>query len=422
MEVLDRGRGRHPGGGPARRRARHRQVPAGRASSPTAARARLPGGDGALLPGRRRPHPVALEPGAARARRPRRQTRWTPSRAAAGRRPRRRGEGAERRGVPRVGDAGARGHLARRRPTRSCWSSRTCTGPTPRRSRCCASSSRPPRPGHHLAVLVTRRPWPEPTGALAEVGEELARQHVTRLDLGGLTLEEARALVDAVAGRAGPGRGGRGVARTLGGQPVLPGRAGPARVPDSRTAPALPATVRDVIVRRLEDLPERHRQLLLLAAVLGRRFSLDLLAAVAGAARGGRRRRAGTGARGRARAGARGGGRGLHPRAHPRRRGHDHQPVAPGPAARPGGPRARRRRACGRRSASAPRNGSPSWPGTGWPPVPRTSAAPGGRRPAAADRLAARSPGWRPSSSSRQPSRPTDATPWARPPSGSTCC
>ena len=40
--------------------------------------------------------------------------------------------------------------------------------------------------------------------------------------------------------------------------------------------------MRDVILRRLQDLPERTRSLLLLGAVLGRRFSLDLLAAVAG--------------------------------------------------------------------------------------------------------------------------------------------
>ena len=57
--------------------------------------------------------------------------------------------------------------------------------------------------GHHLAVLVTRRSWPEPSGALAEVGEELARRHVTRLDLSGLTLEEAQG-AGGGASRAGP--------------------------------------------------------------------------------------------------------------------------------------------------------------------------------------------------------------------------
>ena len=51
---------------------------------------------------------------------------------------------------------------------------------------------------------------------------------------------------------------------------------------DARDSTTLPATVRDVIVRRLQGLPERTRELLLLAAVLGRHFSLDLLAAVAG--------------------------------------------------------------------------------------------------------------------------------------------
>ena len=83
--------------------------------------------------------------------------------------------------------------------------------------------------GHHLAVLVTRRSWPEPSGALAEVGEEMARRHVTRLDLTGLTLEEARALVEDVAGRALPTEVVAEWHAPVRGQPLLPGRARTAR-------------------------------------------------------------------------------------------------------------------------------------------------------------------------------------------------
>lgn len=136
--------------------------------------------------------------------------------------------------------------------------------------------------GHHVAVLATRRPWPEPRGALAELGEELARHHVTRLDLTGLTLEEARGLVDAVASTPVPAEVVAQWHRRSDGNPyflIELARLGPV---DAEGTTTVPATVRDVVLRRLQDLPEQTRSLLLLAAVLGRRFSLDLLAAVAG--------------------------------------------------------------------------------------------------------------------------------------------
>jgi DNA-binding SARP family transcriptional activator len=137
-------------------------------------------------------------------------------------------------------------------------------------------------PGHHLAVLVTRRPWPEPSGALAEVGEELARQHVTRLDLSGLSLDEARGLVQAVAGAAIPPAVVEEWHTRSGGNPYFLIELARLGAADPEADATVPATVRDVILRRLQDLPEQTRTLLLLAAVLGRRFSLDLLAAVAG--------------------------------------------------------------------------------------------------------------------------------------------
>ncbi|MBD3923263.1 AAA family ATPase [Nocardioides cavernae] len=134
-------------------------------------------------------------------------------------------------------------------------------------------------PGHRLAVVATRRRLPEPTGDLAEVGEELARHHVTRLDLSGLTPAEARSLVDAVTGTVVPDEVVDDWHRRSDGNPYFLVEL--ARL-DARDSTTLPATVRDVIVRRLQGLPEPTRELLLLAAVLGRRFSLDLLAAVAG--------------------------------------------------------------------------------------------------------------------------------------------
>ncbi len=136
------------------------------------------------------------------------------------------------------------------------------------------------RSGHHLAVVLTRRPFPEPTGSLADVGEDLARAHVVRLDLEGLSPEHAAALVEDVTGEVGDPELVAAWHARSGGNPfflIELARFGQAGGTDS-----VPATVRDVIARRFSTLPENTRSLLLLAAVLGRRCSLDVLAAVAG--------------------------------------------------------------------------------------------------------------------------------------------
>ena len=75
-------------------------------------------------------------------------------------------------------------------------------------------------PGQQLAVVLTRRPFPEPTGSLADVGEELARHHVTRLDLVGLDLDATRALVGELAGDTGADVVGQWQARS-GGNPFF---------------------------------------------------------------------------------------------------------------------------------------------------------------------------------------------------------
>ena len=136
-------------------------------------------------------------------------------------------------------------------------------------------------PGQRLVVLLTRRPWPEPTGALAELGEELARRQALRVDLGGLSLEEAGALVREVAGTQVTAEVIAQWHARSEGNPFFLVELARLRVTDTDVAP-VPATVRDVVVRRLEPLPEETRELLLLASVLGRRCSLDVLAAIAG--------------------------------------------------------------------------------------------------------------------------------------------
>ena len=86
-----------------------------------------------------------------------------------------------------------------------------------------------------LAVVVTRRTHPEPTGPLALVGEALARRPGVRLDLSGLDVTEAGSLARSVGGDAVSPGGGR-VARPLRRQPVLPDRARPARAGGRRRA------------------------------------------------------------------------------------------------------------------------------------------------------------------------------------------
>ena len=70
-----------------------------------------------------------------------------PRRGAADRRSVGHRRGRRARGVPRPARPWRTRSPPGRRPGRSCWCSTTCTGPTPRPSRCCDTSSRAPHPG-----------------------------------------------------------------------------------------------------------------------------------------------------------------------------------------------------------------------------------------------------------------------------------
>ena len=122
--------------------------------------------------------------------------------------------------------------------------------------------------GATLCVVGTRRAQPEPTGALALVAESFARRHAARVDVTGLDREGTAALVDGVAADVPVSLVDAWHARS-GGNPfflVELARLGQGD-PDH-----VPATVRDVVTRRLSELPERARQSLVTAAVTGRRF------------------------------------------------------------------------------------------------------------------------------------------------------
>ncbi|GID30666.1 BTAD domain-containing putative transcriptional regulator [Paractinoplanes brasiliensis] len=140
-----------------------------------------------------------------------------------------------------------------------------------------------------LAILTTRRSHPEPAGALGEVLEALARHGATRIDLEGLAEPDVRALVRSITGRdAGHDEAARLRDRTGGNAFLLTelvkldtpvGDSGPR---DPLRGGVVPAAVADVVAARTAKLPEPARDLLRLAAVIGRDFDLDLLAAVTG--------------------------------------------------------------------------------------------------------------------------------------------
>ena len=136
---------------------------------------------------------------------------------------------------------------------------------------------------HRVAVVTTRRPRPTGSLAEAEVDEALARRHVTRLDLAGLSEDDTRTLVSAVSGTDVPAATAEDWRSRSAGNPFflveLARAAGAGTDPDG---PALPTTVRDVILRRVRGLPEETQEVLLDAAVLGRRFSVEVLARVVG--------------------------------------------------------------------------------------------------------------------------------------------
>ena len=126
-----------------------------------------------------------------------------------------------------------------------------------------------------LVVVATRRIHPEPTGALAAVGEAFARRHGERVDLLGLDRRSAGELLARVATDVPEQVLDRWHARS-GGNPFFLVELARLGEHDGST---VPATVRDVVTRRLEALPERALETLRLGAVAGRRFRAATVAA-----------------------------------------------------------------------------------------------------------------------------------------------
>ena len=136
-----------------------------------------------------------------------------------------------------------------------------------------------------LLVLGTWRLHPEPTGALADLAEGLARMHALRIELAGLPAPEAAAVFEAVTRRELDGRQVDELHSRTDGNPFflvefarLAGERAAPEVPDD----SVPTAVADVLNRRLLRLPEQTVAALRAAAVLGRDFDTPTLAAVTG--------------------------------------------------------------------------------------------------------------------------------------------
>ncbi|WP_345503013.1 BTAD domain-containing putative transcriptional regulator [Pedococcus ginsenosidimutans] len=140
-----------------------------------------------------------------------------------------------------------------------------------------------------MLVLCTWRNRPEPTGALSDVAEALARRHALRVDLHGLAPQDASRVVETVAGSVPTAAQAVELAHRTDGNPFflveyarLARDGGGLAVLEGEAHP--PAAVHDVLVRRLQRLPDESLTALRWAAVLGRQFDLPTLAEVSGLA------------------------------------------------------------------------------------------------------------------------------------------
>ena len=137
-----------------------------------------------------------------------------------------------------------------------------------------------------LLVLVTWRDRPEPSGALADLADALARRHADRVHLDGLDAASVAGLVGALTAERPSEQESAALLDRTDGNPFflveyarLLGRGG--TLGDVlRHEP--PTVVQDVVGRRLARLPEQTLRTLGVAAVLGRAFDLGALARTSG--------------------------------------------------------------------------------------------------------------------------------------------
>lgn len=136
-----------------------------------------------------------------------------------------------------------------------------------------------------LLVVGTWRSHPEPTDALLDAVETFARRHAVRLDLQGLSADDASRVVEAVSESTPSDREAAALRQRTDGNPFflveyarLAREGGDLSALVAEAHP--PAAVNDVLARRLQRLPEESVSTLRWAALVGRQFDLATLAAV----------------------------------------------------------------------------------------------------------------------------------------------
>lgn len=130
-----------------------------------------------------------------------------------------------------------------------------------------------------LLLVVTRRPEPEASAALVEAVEALARRSAERIDLEGLDAEATAVLLLAATGRVSRAEEVESLRIRSRGNPFFLLELARLQHPAD-----VPASVGDIVARRLAALPMSTQQLLRTAAVVGEAFDLQVLADSASAA------------------------------------------------------------------------------------------------------------------------------------------
>ena len=137
-------------------------------------------------------------------------------------------------------------------------------------------------PGDRVAVVVTRRPVVSGGSDLAGLDAALARHGARTLQLEGLASLEAHDLVSSILGGAADAEAVEQWRHRTDGNPFFLVELARLAAHTGRVADEVPASVQAVVRHRLGDLPDDARELLLLAAALGRQHQPLLLARVAG--------------------------------------------------------------------------------------------------------------------------------------------
>jgi DNA-binding SARP family transcriptional activator len=129
-----------------------------------------------------------------------------------------------------------------------------------------------------LLLVVTRRPGPGSSAALAEAVEALARRSSERIDLQGLDADATAVLLLAATGRVSRPDEVESLRVRSRGNPFFLLELARLRHPGD-----VPASVGDIVARRLAALPVATQELLRTAAVVGEAFDLQVLAVSAAA-------------------------------------------------------------------------------------------------------------------------------------------